>query len=170
MRVWWNGRHGGLKILWWLHRAGSSPATRTIRGIRKIKNVERRATEPVRWPPIDWGVGGSRQMRISCNPLLLFIWADAGTGSPFCLPFKCRIILIGKEPVLKTGDGESHCRFESCVRRHCGHTPIFVFIQITTQQSKNITSSIKGERFKSSILGMNMEVLGRRAVTTRKDE
>ena len=41
MRVWWNGRHGGLKILWWLHRAGSSPATRTIRGIRKIKNVER---------------------------------------------------------------------------------------------------------------------------------
>ena len=76
--------------------------------------MERRATEPVRWPPIDWGVGGSRQMRISCNPLLLFIWAEV----PFSLPFKCRIILIGKEPVLKTGDGESHCRFESCVRRH----------------------------------------------------
>ena len=76
--------------------------------------MERRATEPVRWPPIDWGVGGSRQMRISCNPLLLFIWAEV----PFCLPFKCRIILIGKELVLKTSDGESHCRFESCVRRH----------------------------------------------------
>ena len=29
MPVWWNGRHGGLKILWCLHRAGSSPATGT---------------------------------------------------------------------------------------------------------------------------------------------
>ena len=27
--MWWNGRHGGLKILWCLHRAGSSPATGT---------------------------------------------------------------------------------------------------------------------------------------------
>ena len=49
---------------------GSSPTIATIRGIRKIKNVERRAIEPVRWPPRDWGVGGSRQMRISCNPLI----------------------------------------------------------------------------------------------------
>ena len=58
----------------------------------------------------------------------------------------------------------------SQIWRHCGHTPIFVFRRITTQQSKNITSSSKGERIKTSILGMNMEGLGRRAVATRKDE
>ena len=27
--VWWNGRHGGLKILWGLLRTGSSPVTGT---------------------------------------------------------------------------------------------------------------------------------------------
>ena len=36
----------------------------------------------------------------------------------YSAPFKCRIILIGKESALKADDGESHCRFESCVRRH----------------------------------------------------
>ena len=49
--------------------AGSSPAISTIRRTRKIKNVERRATEPVRWPPRARGVGGSRQMRVSCDLL-----------------------------------------------------------------------------------------------------
>ena len=50
-------------------RVGSSPTMGTIRRIRKIKNVERQATEPVRWPPRDRGVGGGRQMRISCDLL-----------------------------------------------------------------------------------------------------
>ena len=30
----------------------------------------------------------------------------------------CRVILIGKEPDLKSGDASRHCRFESCVRRY----------------------------------------------------
>ena len=38
----------------------------------KLKNVERQATEPVRWPPIDRGVSGGRQMRISCNLLIIY--------------------------------------------------------------------------------------------------
>ena len=29
--VCWNGRRGGLKILWWRHRVGSSPTTGTIK-------------------------------------------------------------------------------------------------------------------------------------------
>ena len=31
--VCWNGRRGGLKILWWRHRVGSSPTTGTIKRI-----------------------------------------------------------------------------------------------------------------------------------------
>ena len=64
------GRRVRLKIWWPRGRVGSSPTIPPIRGIRKIKNVERQATDPVRWPPRWRGVGGSRQMRISCNPLI----------------------------------------------------------------------------------------------------
>ena len=63
------GRHPRLRIWYPQGCASSSLARGTIRGIRKIKNVERRATDPVRWPPRQRVVGGSRQMRISCNPL-----------------------------------------------------------------------------------------------------
>ena len=62
-------------------RAGSSPALGTIRRIRKIKNVERQATEPVRWPPINRGVGGGRQMRISCD--LLNQWRRLYIGAEY---------------------------------------------------------------------------------------
>lgn len=74
------GRHIALKMLGYSGVRVQVPPSLPKEESEKLKNVERRATEPVRWPPINWGVGGSRQMRISCNPLLLFIWADAGTG------------------------------------------------------------------------------------------
>ena len=79
---WWNGRRGCLKSSYPFGCVGSSPTLGTIRRIRKIKNVARQATEPVRWPPIDRGVGGSRQMRISCDLLNQWRRLYIGTEMP----------------------------------------------------------------------------------------